>query len=310
MGSQLNPSKRRAKKKMAAAASFALLSSARTAAAFSFRRSAVSAASAQPSATATGAFLFRHAASDRRSNAWASLSMSTAADATETKAEAGHDPKYDRTNKAAGIDGSYNPSAFESKIYDWWEQEGCFQPDAKQSQGESEAAGRKPYTLPMPPPNVTGRLHMGHAIFVALQDILARFHRMRGRPVLWLPGEWSDCVRVMDNCCMQSSCHLLTTFLSISSERQFQNPHRHRNRPRRNCHTASGRKGPYRRGYHPGRGGPRGIPSPHVGVQRGAGRPHHTAAPLSRCQRRLVTRALYHGRRKQRVRCGGVRSPP
>jgi valyl-tRNA synthetase len=40
----------------------------------------------------------------------------------------------------------------------------------------------------MPPPNVTGRLHMGHAIFVALQDILARFHRMRGRAVLWLPG--------------------------------------------------------------------------------------------------------------------------
>jgi valyl-tRNA synthetase len=40
----------------------------------------------------------------------------------------------------------------------------------------------------MPPPNVTGRLHMGHAIFVALQDVLARFHRMRGRPVLWLPG--------------------------------------------------------------------------------------------------------------------------
>ena len=40
----------------------------------------------------------------------------------------------------------------------------------------------------MPPPNVTGRLHMGHAMFVALQDILARFHRMRGRPTLWLPG--------------------------------------------------------------------------------------------------------------------------
>eukprot|EP00970_Alexandrium_tamarense_P018057 scaffold13314_cov339-Alexandrium_tamarense.AAC.3 len=40
----------------------------------------------------------------------------------------------------------------------------------------------------MPPPNVTGRLHMGHAIFVALQDVLARFHRMRGRPVLWTPG--------------------------------------------------------------------------------------------------------------------------
>ena len=40
----------------------------------------------------------------------------------------------------------------------------------------------------MPPPNVTGRLHMGHAMFVTLQDIMARFQRMRGRPTLWLPG--------------------------------------------------------------------------------------------------------------------------
>ena len=40
----------------------------------------------------------------------------------------------------------------------------------------------------MPPPNVTGRLHMGHAMFVALEDIMARFQRMRGRPTLWLPG--------------------------------------------------------------------------------------------------------------------------
>lgn len=40
----------------------------------------------------------------------------------------------------------------------------------------------------MPPPNVTGRLHMGHAMFVTLQDIMVRFNRMRGRPTLWLPG--------------------------------------------------------------------------------------------------------------------------
>lgn len=40
----------------------------------------------------------------------------------------------------------------------------------------------------MPPPNVTGKLHMGHAMFVTLQDIMARFHRMQGRPVLWIPG--------------------------------------------------------------------------------------------------------------------------
>ena len=51
-----------------------------------------------------------------------------------------------------------------------------------------QAGEKKSYVLPMPPPNVTGGLHMGHALFVALQDILARFHRMKGEPTLWLPG--------------------------------------------------------------------------------------------------------------------------
>ena len=61
-----------------------------------------------------------------------------------------------------------------------WESNGYFQPD--------EAASGEPFTMSMPPPNVTGRLHMGHAMFVTLQDIMARYHRMRGRPTLWLPG--------------------------------------------------------------------------------------------------------------------------
>ena len=90
---------------------------------------------------------------------------------------------YDVLNKLNGI-GSYEPLSFEKDVYQWWENSGCFLPDAK----HERRVGEKPYVLPMPPPNVTGRLHMGHAIFVALQDILARFHRMRGRPVLWLPG--------------------------------------------------------------------------------------------------------------------------
>lgn len=98
------------------------------------------------------------------------------------------DTKYDVENKAQGIIGKYEPALFEDKIYKWWEDAGCFQPDAKQSKEEAASNRREPYILPMPPPNVTGRLHMGHAIFVALQDVLARFHRMRGRPVLWLPG--------------------------------------------------------------------------------------------------------------------------
>lgn len=91
---------------------------------------------------------------------------------------------YDLINKAKDLD-KYDPSSFEAEIYHWWEKSGCFDPDAKQKPWEGQ---KSPYVLPMPPPNVTGRLHMGHAIFVALQDVLARFHRMRGRPVLWLPG--------------------------------------------------------------------------------------------------------------------------
>jgi len=63
-----------------------------------------------------------------------------------------------------------------------------FDPDAKPTPAAFSSSPLKPYVIPMPPPNVTGRLHMGHAIFVALQDVLARFHRMRGRPTLWTPG--------------------------------------------------------------------------------------------------------------------------
>lgn len=116
-----------------------------------------------------------------------SLRMASTVADEETSAVAKASGDYDIENKEKGL-GNYVPTEFESEIYQWWEAAGCFQPDAKQTKEESDANGRKPYVLPMPPPNVTGRLHMGHAIFVALQDILARFHRMRGRPVLWLPG--------------------------------------------------------------------------------------------------------------------------
>jgi hypothetical protein len=71
-------------------------------------------------------------------------------------------------------------NTFEKSIYDWWEQSGYFKP--------SSDVNKKSYVIPMPPPNVTGYLHMGHAMFIALQDIMARFHRMRGRSTLWLPG--------------------------------------------------------------------------------------------------------------------------
>jgi len=75
----------------------------------------------------------------------------------------------------------------EGDIYGWWEAQGYFRPATDADDGKQNQ-GKKPFVVPMPPPNVTGYLHMGHAIFVALQDIMTRFHRMRGRPTLWLPG--------------------------------------------------------------------------------------------------------------------------
>lgn len=82
--------------------------------------------------------------------------------------------------KAVELEKSYNPKDFEDRIYADWKEHGCFQPDA-------EAPG-EPFTVVMPPPNVTGILHMGHALNNQLQDTLVRYHRMCGRPALWVPG--------------------------------------------------------------------------------------------------------------------------
>ena len=151
----------------------------------SIRRSAANRFSKQKSAvTQKLSFMNKHAVSSLFST---TVSVESK---TSTASEPSRiDSQYDISNKERGIVGKYEPQLFESEIYQWWEAAGCFQPDAKQTKEESKKNGREPYVLPMPPPNVTGRLHMGHAIFVALQDVLARFHRMRGRPVLWTPGK-------------------------------------------------------------------------------------------------------------------------
>jgi len=74
----------------------------------------------------------------------------------------------------------YDPKSFEDAIYSQWEKTGVFHsvPDAT----------KKPYTIPIPPPNVTGVLHIGHALNNSLQDFLIRFRRMQGRETLWMPG--------------------------------------------------------------------------------------------------------------------------
>src|SRR5436309_3600101 len=77
---------------------------------------------------------------------------------------------------------TYQPSAVEPRIYAMWEESGAFHC------GRPERVLAKPYCIVIPPPNVTGALHMGHALNNTLQDVLVRFERMRGRDVLWQPG--------------------------------------------------------------------------------------------------------------------------
>ena len=80
------------------------------------------------------------------------------------------------------IENRYQPGAVEGRIYAAWEAAGAFRA------GRPERAMAQPYCIVIPPPNVTGSLHMGHALNNTLQDILCRFERMRGKDVLWQPG--------------------------------------------------------------------------------------------------------------------------
>lgn len=81
----------------------------------------------------------------------------------------------------------YNPQETEPKIYKLWEDSGYFNPDNSIRDGFTNEDA-EPFTIIMPPPNVTGVLHMGHALMLTLEDVLIRFMRMRGRRTLWLPG--------------------------------------------------------------------------------------------------------------------------
>ena len=74
----------------------------------------------------------------------------------------------------------YNPKNFEDRIYKNWEEKGYFKPNMNKE--------KESYSIVMPPPNVTGKLHMGHALDDTIQDILIRTKRMQGYNTLWLPG--------------------------------------------------------------------------------------------------------------------------
>ncbi|MFB6181904.1 MAG: valine--tRNA ligase [Candidatus Magasanikbacteria bacterium] len=82
---------------------------------------------------------------------------------------------------------SFEPGKYEQEVYDKWEDSGYFNPDQCIEDGVSDE-DKEPFSMMLPPPNVTGTLHMGHASMLALQDLMARYHRMQGRPTEWLPG--------------------------------------------------------------------------------------------------------------------------
>ncbi|KAI5294322.1 valine--tRNA ligase [Ascosphaera acerosa] len=103
----------------------------------------------------------------------------TAAPAAASKAE-----KKPKVEKEKATD-AYDPKKIEAGRYDWWEQHGLFKPEFGPD-GQVKEAGS--FVIPIPPPNVTGSLHMGHALTNALQDTMIRWQRMKGKTVLWLPG--------------------------------------------------------------------------------------------------------------------------
>lgn len=82
---------------------------------------------------------------------------------------------------------AYDFHSTEQRLYKWWESEGFFQPanDPNKPGFDPEV---KPFVISIPPPNVTGELHAGHAMFVSMEDLMIRYHRMKGIPTLWVPG--------------------------------------------------------------------------------------------------------------------------
>ncbi|GAB5535509.1 MAG: valine--tRNA ligase [Rubricoccaceae bacterium] len=103
---------------------------------------------------------------------------------TEIPRDRYHQPEIPEPPAPAPAGSAYEPEAVELAWYRYWEEGGFFHasPDAVNT------GGKEPFVIPMPPPNVTGRLHMGHALQDTVQDLLIRFKRMQGFEALWIPG--------------------------------------------------------------------------------------------------------------------------
>ena len=81
------------------------------------------------------------------------------------------------------LDKTYNPGESEDLIYQKWIESGFFNPDKLNLPSNAES-----YTIVLPPPNITAKLHIGHSSMLAIEDLLVRYHRLRGFRALWLPG--------------------------------------------------------------------------------------------------------------------------
>jgi valyl-tRNA synthetase len=82
---------------------------------------------------------------------------------------------------------AYDFKNTEKRLYSWWENSGFFQPENDPNKPDFDPT-KKPFVISIPPPNITGSLHLGHAMFVSLEDLMIRYHRMIGEPALWVPG--------------------------------------------------------------------------------------------------------------------------
>jgi len=82
---------------------------------------------------------------------------------------------------------AYDFVGTEKRLYSWWEQNGFFQPSNAPEKPDFDST-KKPFVISIPPPNITGGLHLGHAMFVSLEDLMIRYHRMLQEPSLWVPG--------------------------------------------------------------------------------------------------------------------------
>src|ERR1700724_1820224 len=143
-----------------------------------FRNQPQSGAGANPSPSPSPGWQSLH----RQAERWSASGLLACAIDSVDRLSAASFLRRNRWNQMTMIDKTYQPSAIETRIYATWEESGAFRC------GRPERIAARPYCIVIPPPNVTGSAAMGHALNNTLQDVLARFERMRGRDVLWQPG--------------------------------------------------------------------------------------------------------------------------